>query len=98
MRRPKRHVNVSDVAKRGFVLTTRDDRAPTYVRKGFHLVPCPGEAHDPGVGGMIDNCSICAPLWGEIAIPAWLADIHAFRDAVGAVRGLSRWLGYEKAR
>ncbi len=30
------------------------------------LVPCPGEAHRPEVGGMIDNCSLCAPRWGEV--------------------------------
>lgn len=30
------------------------------------LVPCTGEAHNPEVGGMIDNCSLCAPNWGEM--------------------------------
>lgn len=27
---------------------------------------CNGEAHDPAVGGMIDNCYSCAPYWGMI--------------------------------
>lgn len=29
-------------------------------------VPCRGEAHLPEVGGMIDNCWSCAPLWGRV--------------------------------
>lgn len=29
-------------------------------------VPCSGQAHAPDVGGMIDNCTVCAPHWGEI--------------------------------
>lgn len=28
--------------------------------------PCPGEAHDPAVGGMIDHCGLCAPEWGTV--------------------------------
>ena len=28
--------------------------------------PCPGEAHLPEVAGRIDNCGICAPLWGWV--------------------------------
>jgi hypothetical protein len=28
---------------------------------------CPGEAHDPSVGGNIDNCGLClhGPSWGR---------------------------------
>jgi hypothetical protein len=29
-------------------------------------VPCSGEAHRPEVGGMIDNCMVCAPRWGTV--------------------------------
>lgn len=32
------------------------------------LRPCPGEAHGPEAGGMIDNCMICAPMWGKIYV------------------------------
>lgn len=27
---------------------------------------CHGEAHLPSVGGMIDNCAVCAPRWGVV--------------------------------
>lgn len=30
------------------------------------MVPCSGDAHKPEIGGMIDNCMICAPRWGEV--------------------------------
>lgn len=47
--------------------TLKTKNPPLYERKKTgRLVPCPGEAHDPRVGGMIDNCSICAPRWGEV--------------------------------
>lgn len=32
---------------------------------------CDGEAHDPAVGGMIDNCTVCAPLWGTVLKEEW---------------------------
>jgi hypothetical protein len=35
--------------------------------KGSRVVEverCNGEAHRPEVGGMIDNCLLCAPRWG----------------------------------
>lgn len=33
------------------------------------LTRCDGAAHDPSVGGMIDNCARCAPRWGWIGAP-----------------------------
>lgn len=30
-----------------------------------YSVDCSGSAHDPEVGGMIDNCLMCAPRWGR---------------------------------
>lgn len=36
-------------------------------RFGLELpVPCTGEAHDPAVGGQIDNCGVCmrSGTWG----------------------------------
>lgn len=44
----------------------------------FHLVPCPGEAHQPGV--FQDYCMLCAPLWGEVAIPADCASVNIWRE------------------
>jgi hypothetical protein len=44
-----------------------------------HLVECPGEAHNPDVGGMIDNCGLCAPRWGKIEIPVEHKTIHDWR-------------------
>ncbi len=32
----------------------------------FHAIPCPGEAHS---NPHIDNCMLCAPLWGKIVLP-----------------------------
>lgn len=37
---------------------------PLYERKKTgRLVPCPGEAHS---NPFIDNCSLCAPRWGQV--------------------------------
>lgn len=36
-------------------------------KPGFKIVPCRGQAHDPEVGGQIDNCASCAPMWGWVA-------------------------------
>jgi len=92
----ERH-NVSHDPKRGFVEQQRRNGAlrNVYVRKGWHLVPCDGEAHQPG-GAFIDNCMICAPLWGDVAIPSWCTGMEHYRDAVAAVRALGRWLGYRE--
>ncbi len=35
--------------------------------KKIKWVKCTGEAHNPEVGGMIDNCMACAPYWENIA-------------------------------
>jgi hypothetical protein len=47
----------------------------------FHEVPCTGEAHDPRVGGMIDNCWSCAPRWAVIEIPEQFASVTELRAA-----------------
>ena len=36
----------------------------TYLGKSYVASQCTGDAHDASVGGMIDNCYTCAPLWG----------------------------------
>ncbi len=36
----------------------------------MYSVRCECVAHDPEVGGMIDNCMSCAPRWGFIQNPA----------------------------
>jgi hypothetical protein len=87
----ERH-NVSEHAKRGFYEVQRQGRSTTYVRKGWHLVECDGEAHS---NPFIDNCYICAPLWGDVAVPDWVTGMEHYRDAAAAARGLSRWLGYD---
>lgn len=42
----------------------------------WKCVPCEGEAHS---NPFIDNCSICAPLWGEIVIPVEFVDLQDYR-------------------
>jgi hypothetical protein len=34
-------------------------------RDGYHLIPCPGQAHS---NAHIDNCSQCAPRWGWVMV------------------------------
>ena len=36
----------------------------TYLGKSYVLSQCDGDAHSADVGGMVDNCMQCAPLWG----------------------------------
>lgn len=36
------------------------------VRNGFHIEPCPGEAHGHEV--IQDHCLTCAPLWGVLVV------------------------------
>ena len=50
---------------------------------GLHLVPCDGEAHQ---NPHIDNCSCCAPRWGQVAIPIAYASVRAWREAADAER------------
>lgn len=38
-------------------------------RYEIRMEPCPGEAHKPEVGGMIDNCMVCMPRWGTMEVP-----------------------------
>lgn len=58
MRGVARRMKVAAITRVG------DDMDPKeYASKTF---PCPGEAHNPAVGGMIDHCGICAPDWGKI--------------------------------
>ncbi len=61
-------IRLSDMAtalpKRGFDLREWHG-FKYYVRKGYRLVPCPGEAHR---NAHIDNCMVCAPLWAVLAV------------------------------
>ena len=45
-------------------------------KKGYHLVPCGHEG-----GAYLDNCSVCAPLWDEIAIPVEYKTLAEYREA-----------------
>lgn len=47
----------------------------------YTVFPCPGEAHS---NAFIDNCGLCAPLWGEIVLPARFSSLDAWRDAYAA--------------
>lgn len=69
------HPNIRFRATRGFHPISDDVHAPTsakasmsrtWIRDGFKLAPCHGEAHS---NPMIDNCSRCAPLWEWVVIP-----------------------------
>lgn len=40
-------------------------------RKCRVLIPCPGEAHK---NPHVDNCSLCAPRWGQIEVDADIAN------------------------
>jgi hypothetical protein len=72
----RKHVRTHST--RGFVAAPdHEGRKGLYVRKGWHLEACPGEAHSPEVGGMIDNCTLCAPLWGCIAVADVVDDATA---------------------
>ena len=54
---------------RGFAEVEREEHGRgLYIREGYHLEPCPGDAHGPG-GGYIDNCGVCMPLWGQVVRP-----------------------------
>jgi hypothetical protein len=44
----------------------RDDQT-LYVRHGFVLIECRGEAHQPG-NLDVDGCPLCAPFWGWRAV------------------------------
>lgn len=64
------------------------------VRVGYRLVPCPGAAHKPEANGMIDNCTLCAPRWGEIdrLTPEAIAELATGmrRGGAGTARELAR--------
>lgn len=44
--------------------TVRFDPNTRPAPDGYRLAPCPGSAHSPDVGGMVDYCGLCAPRWG----------------------------------
>lgn len=46
--------------------------------EGWHLVPCTGEAH---ANPHVDNCSVCAPRWGLVAVPVEYPTLDAYREA-----------------
>jgi hypothetical protein len=50
------------------------------------LVDCPGQAHDPAVGGNIDHCMVCLPRWGQVAIPAQFQTLDEYREACAEER------------
>lgn len=49
------------------------------VKKGYHLIPCPGEAHS---NPYIDNCMLCAPRWGLIEVLDGCKTLNEHREAV----------------
>ncbi len=52
-------------------------------RKGYKLIPCPGEAHS---NPYIDNCMLCAPRWGQIEILEHCKDLNEHRDEMAKRR------------
>lgn len=50
-------------------------------KKGHHLVPCTGQAHDPEIGGMIDHCGMCAPRWGWVEVPIEYKSVAEYQEA-----------------
>ena len=73
------HPNVRTRPTHGFVESAEDPG--TFVRRGFHLVPCDGEAHS---NGYIDNCSCCMPLWGWVAVLDRFSSLAEHRAARSA--------------
>lgn len=60
-----------------------------WLRNGYHHEPCPGQAHsEPN----IDNCGMCSPLWGVIAVANDLAPeqvtIHK-PEQIGICQGIT---------
>lgn len=49
----------------------------------LHAVPCPGYAHWPE-GALIDNCTVCAPRWGTVIVPAECKSVGAYIDWLDA--------------
>jgi len=49
------------------------------IKKGYHLIPCPGEAH---FNALIDNCGLCAPRWGFIAVLKGCNSLQEHRDRI----------------
>lgn len=45
---------------------TAPEKIEAILKDEFQVEPlaeCKGEAHNPEVGGMIDNCGCCSPRW-----------------------------------
>lgn len=56
---------VSIEPKRGYYEVKRD-RLVAYVKRGYVLIPCKGEAH---TNGHVDNCQLCLDgPWGWVAV------------------------------
>lgn len=55
-------------------------------RLGFKLIPCKGRAHDVDVGGMIDNCMVCAPRWGWVMVEDKPELTHVEKTLLGALK------------
>lgn len=60
------NITTMPMPERTWYEVQRDDQL-YYVRRGYVLIPCDGEAHKPG-NGYVDNCSLCAPAWGWRAV------------------------------
>jgi hypothetical protein len=65
----------TDTLVRGFYVVRHHGRDYA-VRVGHHLVDCNGEAHrEPH----IDNCGVCAPLWGLVPVPLSCGTLDDYR-------------------
>jgi len=54
-----------DIAAKDPGLIYLDTLDAPAVRPGFHLVPCPGDAHDSPYK---DGCGMCSPRWGVVEV------------------------------
>ena len=63
----------------------------------YHAVPCAGAAHS---NPHIDNCGLCAPLWGRVVVPVAFPSLQAFRDSLDDLSDEDRrkaWKGPRQA-
>jgi hypothetical protein len=52
------------------------------LKKGYHLIACPGAAHS---NAFIDNCGLCAPRWGFIEVLEGCNSLEEHRDKIHAM-------------
>lgn len=61
-----KEIHTRDIPTRGFVERTYASMRKTFVRRGYKLVECDGEAHS---NGHIDHCGLCMNAeWGWKAV------------------------------